>query len=57
MPGVLFAIAPMYGQSATGTLEGRVTDATGAVINQAKVTIRNARTNVQQEVTTNESGC
>jgi hypothetical protein len=54
--GLLFALSCAYAQSATGTLEGRITDATGAVVPQAKVTVKNARTNVQQELISNDAG-
>ena len=43
-------------QTATGTLQGRVIDASGAVIPGAKVTVENQRTSVKQELTTNAEG-
>lgn len=45
-----------YSQTATGTLEGRVTDATGAIVPGAQVKIVSAQTNVEQELTTNSVG-
>ncbi len=43
-------------QTATGTLQGRVTDASGGAISDAKVTIENVKTGVRQELTTNAEG-
>src|SRR6185436_2059437 len=44
------------GQTATGILEGRVTDAASAAVPDAKVTIENQRTSVKQLLTTNAEG-
>src|SRR6266576_3941308 len=43
-------------QTATGILEGRVTDAASAAVPEAKVTIENQRTTVKQILTTNTEG-
>ncbi len=43
-------------QTATGVIQGRVTDATGAVVPDAKVTIQSDRTGIRQELTTNAEG-
>ncbi|WP_035957792.1 TonB-dependent receptor [Bryobacter aggregatus] len=50
------AISSLSAQTATGTLEGRVTDATGAVVPDAKVVITAVKTNTKQELTTNSGG-
>ncbi len=44
------------GQTATGILQGLVTDATGAAVPGATVTIENARTGVRQQLATNQEG-
>lgn len=43
-------------QAVSGTILGTVTDSTGAVVNDAKVTIHNIDQNVTYTTTTNESG-
>src|SRR5438105_1150232 len=49
--------APLAAQTAaTGTVEGLVTDATGAVLPGVTVTVRNIDTNVSRDVTTDGSG-
>jgi hypothetical protein len=55
---VLFLLSGicLFGQSATQTIQGIVTDTTGASIAGAKVTATNEATNVAQTTTTNESG-
>jgi hypothetical protein len=45
-----------YGQAVNGTILGTVTDATGGVITNAKVTITETNTGVSRSTTTNESG-
>ncbi|MCC6344892.1 MAG: carboxypeptidase regulatory-like domain-containing protein, partial [Bryobacterales bacterium] len=52
---VLSAVC-LFGQSTTQTIQGIVTDTTGASIAGAKVTATNQGTNVSQSTTTNESG-
>ena len=49
-PGVLLA------QSTNGSISGRVTDPSKAVIADAKVAAINANTNIRDESTTNDSG-
>jgi hypothetical protein len=49
-----FAASEVYGQA--GTIQGTVLDPTGAVIQQAAVTLRNALTGYQQTTTTDEHG-
>lgn len=46
----------LYAQTATGTLEGRVTDASGAVVQDAKVTVTSNQTNTKNEFTSNSAG-
>src|SRR5437899_3091530 len=43
-------------QTATGILQGRVVDATGAAVPEAKVSIENERTGVVQVIATNSEG-
>ena len=45
-----------FAQTATGTLQGVVTDASGAAVADAKVTVENQRTNVKQSLVTNGEG-
>ena len=46
----------LHAQSTTQTIEGLVTDSSGAVVSGAKVTITNLATGVSSEVTTNATG-
>ena len=55
----MLALAPAYpanAQTVTGTLQGTVTDSSGAVLPGATVTIRNADTGGLREVITNDVG-
>lgn len=54
--GMLVYCLSAAGQTATGTVQGRVTDASGAAISEAKVSVENVRTGVRQELTTNAEG-
>jgi hypothetical protein len=47
---------PLFGQTVTGSIYGTVSDATGAAIPQAKVTVTNVDTNLSQSTNTNASG-
>ena len=47
---------PALAQNATGTLVGHVTDASGAVIPNANVTVTNVDTGEAKILTTNEAG-
>jgi len=49
-------IASAFSQTVTGTLLGTVTDSTGAIVPNAKVTITETNTNTVHSATTNESG-
>lgn len=53
---VLFAAAVAYGQAVSATLLGNITDVSGAVVPNAKVTITEQNTNVSRSAETNESG-
>src|SRR5271154_49604 len=55
---VLLGTAPLFAQSttATGSVQGTLTDASGAVVPNAKITITNKGTNESFEVTTSSSG-
>lgn len=55
IPAILF-LSLAYGQVDTGVLTGIIRDKGGAVIANAKVTIRNAGTNTQVELATNNDG-
>lgn len=46
----------LYGQAVSGTIVGSITDATGAVVPNARVTILQTQTNQSRNATTNESG-
>src|SRR6266568_509676 len=52
-----FAIAAnSQTQSTTGTIQGTVTDANGAIVPGANVEIRNVETNASKTLTTDEGG-
>src|SRR6266851_10235835 len=53
---ILIASSTASGQTATGILQGRVTDDSGAAVPDAKVTIENERTAVRQGTTSNSLG-
>jgi hypothetical protein len=48
--------APVYGQVAGATLTGTVTDASGARIHDARVSIRNTATGVARQISTDSAG-
>ena len=56
--GVLlsFSATPVFGQSATGTLTGQVTDQQGAVIANADIKVTDPTTSSTRSATTNEVG-
>jgi outer membrane receptor protein involved in Fe transport len=54
---VLFLSATLtFGQTDTGQITGTITDATGAVVAGAKVSVKSASTGLTHEVTSNSSG-
>lgn len=53
---LLVSSAAAYGQTSRGTLTGVVTDSTGAVIANAKVTVTQQGTNLQRDTVTNGAG-
>src|SRR5687767_1798665 len=48
--------APLYGQVATGTILGNVTDSSGGAVPGATVTATNVDTQLTRDTTTDESG-
>src|SRR5579864_1904742 len=52
----LLFVIPAGAQTATGVLQGRVVDATGAAVPDAKVAIENERTGVVWNILTNNEG-
>ena len=48
--------APAWAQVGTGTISGVVTDASGAVIPKAAVSLRNTQTGVVTNIATNNEG-
>jgi hypothetical protein len=56
MLALLVTGLPLYGQGATGAITGTVTDTSGAVVPNAKVTIINSATNVTRETSANSQG-
>jgi len=54
--GMLCLCLAAAAQTATGTINGSVTDSTGAVIPGAKITIENLNTGVKQTTSTNAQG-
>src|SRR5579884_496724 len=53
---VLAATGAVYGQATTGQFSGTVTDASGALIPNAKVTVTNTGTGASRVVTTDQTG-
>src|SRR6266496_1640996 len=52
----LAAVVPLAAQTVTGTLEGRVTDATGAVVPGAEISATNTETGLVRGTKTNQDG-
>ena len=48
--------AALFGQAATGTISGTVTDPAGAVVANAQVEVRNTETNVPYPTVTTDAG-
>src|SRR5215472_2370916 len=53
---LLLPVGRSFGQAINGTLLGTVTDATGAVMPNAKITITETRTGISRSLSTNQSG-
>jgi len=53
---IFVAVSPVFAQSDRGGITGRVTDQTGAVVADAKVTAVNAETGETREARTNGEG-
>ncbi len=53
---LVIACGALYGQAVTGSLLGTVTDASGAVVPNARVTITEMNTGISRSMETNESG-
>jgi carboxypeptidase family protein len=56
MVALLIAVSPAFAQKFTGTIQGRVTDPTGAVLPNAQITIKNLATGATRTATTNSDG-
>ncbi len=53
---LVFTSLPVFAQNATGSLSGTVTDASGAVVPNAKVVLTNEATNADRDTIANGSG-
>jgi Carboxypeptidase regulatory-like domain/TonB dependent receptor len=53
---VLLLAVPLFGQTVTGTMNGNVTDSSGASLPGVTVTIRNAETGLERVVVTDNAG-
>jgi len=54
--GLLFLGGGLFSQTVTGTLEGRVTDSSGAVIAAAPVSAKNLDTGLTRSTKSNQDG-
>jgi hypothetical protein len=53
---VVFGALPMLAQFDTGTITGTVTDASGAVVSRAAITVANTGTGIQKSFVTDQNG-
>ena len=53
---VVFSALPMLAQFDTGTITGRVTDPSGAVVAHAAITATNVGTGIQKSLVTDQNG-
>lgn len=53
---VVFGALPMFAQFDTGTINGRVTDVSGAVVANAAITVENVGTGIQKNFVTDQNG-
>ena len=53
---LLIAVSPAFSQKFTGTIQGRVTDPSGAVLPNAQITVKNVATAATRTTTTNSDG-
>ena len=53
---LVFAVGFAVGQVPTGTISGTVADASGAVVPNATITIRNKATGIERKITTGDDG-
>ncbi len=53
---VVFGALPMLAQFDTGTITGTVTDASGAVVSRAAITVTNTGTGIQKSFVTDQNG-
>ena len=53
---VVFSALPMFAQFDTGTITGRVTDVSGAVVADAAITVTNTGTGIQKSFVTDQNG-
>ncbi|MGH9642055.1 MAG: carboxypeptidase regulatory-like domain-containing protein, partial [Terriglobales bacterium] len=53
---LVFGALPLFAQFDTGTINGSVTDASGAVVANAAVTVKNTGTGIQKSFVTDQNG-
>jgi len=56
MPLFILAVSALFGQTYQGGVRGTITDAQGASVADAKVTLTNTATNVSRDTLSNSSG-